>query len=603
MNAISTTKKWVSLALSTLILLHFVSCQKPFGDERVSTPPITSVDLTTKISSSVSGFVTDENDAAVKSASVKVGSQVVSTDKYGFFEIKNEQVVKNAAIVSVTMQGYFPGIRTYMAEQNKSAFVRIKLIPKTTAGTFNGTAGGSATLTSGLKISLPGNAVVNAMTGATYTGTVTIASSWINPAAADLDRIMPGDLRALDAGGSFKQLITYGMAAVELSGSAGEKLQVAPGKKASISFPLPSTLAAAAPASISLWYFDEAIGLWKEEGTAVKTGNNYEGEVSHFSFWNCDVPANFVQVNMTIKDNKGNPVSYSHVKISRVSNPTSAAFGYTDSSGYVSGSVPANEQLKLEIFSTSSCGTPLHTQTFSTGSTNIALGVITINTSTGLATITGNATTCANTPVLNGFIIMKKGNQYYRYPLSNTGSFSITTILCNNSATSVQLIAEDITAGQQGNPSTHTVIAGDNAIGNLQACGITTQQFLNFTINGVSHNYSAPGDSLILRPEQSGTTIANFYLGASRLVAPYQNTYIAWKGQGIAVGSVQPLLLFATQLINDSTTMPAPINVNITELGIAGQFVSGNFTGAFRGAAPTNTLYNVTCSFRVRRYF
>ena len=87
------------------------------------------------------------------------------------------------------------------------------------------------------------------------------------------------------------------------------------------------------------------------------------------------------------------------------------------------------------------------------------------------------------------------------------------------------------------------------------------------------------------------------------MVAPYQNVYVAWKGQGIAVGSAQPLDKFVTDLINDSTTIPTPINVNITELGIAGQFVSGNFTGVFRGSAPGNTIYNVTCSFRVRRYF
>lgn len=603
MKAISTAKKYVPLVLGTLIVFYFLSCQKPLTDERVGPPALPSADLTTKVSSSVSGFVTDENDVAVKAASVKVGSQVVTTDEYGFFEVKNEPVVKNSATVSVTVPGYFPGIRTYMAEQSKSAFVRIKLIPKTISGNISGSTGGTITLTNGLKVSLPVNAVVNAITGAAYTGIVSVAASWINPTAADLDRIMPGDLRALDTSGAFKQLVTYGMAAVELTGSGGEKLQVATGKKASISFPILLALAGSAPATIPLWYFDEAVGLWKEEGSAIKTGNNYEGEVSHFSFWNCDVPANFVQVNMTIKDSKGNPVSFSQVKISRLNNPASAAYGYTDSSGYVSGAVPSNEQLKLEVFSASACGTPLHTQTFNSGSTNLSLGVIIINTSTGLATITGTATTCANAPIVNGFIIMKKSNQYYRYPVSNTGAYSFTTILCNNTATPIELIAEDITGGQQGNPSTHLIVAGNNTIANLQACGVTTQQFLNLTINGVSHNYTAPADSLVLRPEQAGTSIANFYLAASRMATPGQSTKFIWSGQGIAVGSAQPLILFATEWTTDSLTMTAPINVNITELGITGQFISGNFTGAFRGPAPGNTLYNITCSFRARRYF
>ncbi len=601
MTAVSAQTKWRLIFLPLLLSVLF-SCQKLI-DEGNITDPVIPVDLATKVSSSVSGFVTDENDEPVPSASVKVGLQTVTTDEYGYFEVRNEQVVKSAATVSVSMGGYFPGIRTYMAEQNKAVFVRIKLIPKNISGNFSGGTGGTVTLPDGLKIALPANAVVNATTGAAYTGMVNVAASWINPTAADLDRIMPGDLRGVDVSGGFKQLTTYGMAAVELTGSTGEKLQVAPGKKAALSFPVPAALQATAPATIPLWFFDEVTGLWKEEGAAVKTGNVYEGEVSHFSFWNCDVPANFVQVNMTVKDSNGNPVSYVHAKISRVTNPQSAASGYTDSTGYVSGAVPANAQLKLEIFSSYACGNPIHTQTFTTANSNIALGVITINTTSAVASITGTATTCANTPVINGFIIMKKGNHYYRYPLSNTGTFQFTTLLCSNTGTSVELIAEDIAASQQGNPTSHNINAGNNAVGNLQACGVTTQQFVNLTINGVSHNYSAPGDSLSLRPAQSGTTLMGFFLSASRMASPFQYTDFAWTGQNIASGSTQSLLEFTSQLINDSTTIINPISVNITEFGAVGQFVSGNFTGILRGAAPANSNYNITCSFRVRRYF
>ncbi len=602
MTTFSFKPKWGLIILPLCLLSILFSCQKQVSDDN-AVLPVNPVDLTTKVSSSVSGFVTDENDAPVQSASVKVGMQTVTTDEYGFFEVKNEQVVKNAATVSVNMAGYFPGIRTYIAEQNKAAFVRIKLIPKNTSGNFSGSTGGTVTLPNGLKISLPANAVVNATTGVAYTGTVNVAASWINPTASDLDRIMPGDLRGVDVTGGFRQLTTYGMAAVELIGSAGEKLQIATGKKAALSFPIPATLSASAPASIPLWYFDETSGLWKEEGSALKAGSSFEGEVSHFSFWNCDVPSNFVQVNMTVKDNNGNPVSYAHVKISRVSNPQSAASGYTDSAGYVSGAVPANAQLKLEIFSNYGCGTAIHTQTFTTATSNVSLGVITINTATAVATITGTATTCANTPVINGFIIMKKGHQYYRFPLSNTGTFHFTTLLCSTTGTSVELIAEDNAASQQGNPSTHNIIAGNNAVGNLQACGVTTQQYVNLTINGVSHNYSAPVDSLTLRPAQSGTTLAGFYLSASRMVSPFQYTDFSWTGQNIASGSTQSLTSFSTQAINDSTTIVSPINVNITEFGTIGQFVSGNFTGVLRGAAPANTNYTINCSFRVRRYF
>ncbi len=55
------------------------------------------------------------------------------------------------------------------------------------------------------------------------------------------------------------------MAAVELTGTSGELLQIATGKKATLTLSIPSSLAASAPATIPLWFFDEAKGLWKEE--------------------------------------------------------------------------------------------------------------------------------------------------------------------------------------------------------------------------------------------------------------------------------------------------------------------------------------------------
>jgi hypothetical protein len=106
--------------------------------------------------------------------------------------------------------GFFKGIKTYIATANKSAFFRIKLIPKTSAGTVNGTAGGVVTLTSGLSINFPASAVVNASTNAAYTGTVTVAAFYINPTATDLNSIMPGDLRGLNTDGELKLLTTYG---------------------------------------------------------------------------------------------------------------------------------------------------------------------------------------------------------------------------------------------------------------------------------------------------------------------------------------------------------------------------------------------------------
>jgi hypothetical protein len=84
---------------------------------------------------------------------------------------------------------------------------------------------------------------------------------------------------------------------------------------------------------------------------------------------------------------------------------------------------------------------------------------------------------------------------------------------------------------------------------------------------------------------------------------PSQSTNFNFSGAGIAAGSSQILYNFNSQMITDSTSITNPINVNITEYGAVGQFISGNFTGTLTGSAPTNTPYNIVCSFRVRRYY
>ena len=589
--------RFLRAIIPVFAIVFFLSCQKDL-DYVVTDAQLP--DLTTKVTSSVSGFVTDENNAAVQGASVTVGTIPTTTDKYGFFQVKNVQVVKNAAVVTVNFPGYFKGIKTYIAAENKAAFFRIKLIRKTNSGTINATSGGIVSLSNGLIVTLPADAVVNAGTAVAYTGTVNVASHWIDPTATDLNETMPGDLRGISTDGSLKMLTTYGMAAVELTGSAGELLQIATGKKATLTLTIPASILSSAPASIPLWSFDETKGLWKEEGQATKTGNTYVGEVSHFSFWNCDVPAVYAQFNCTVHDAAGNPIPFTLVKIS-IAGTNTSAYGYTDSTGYVGGAVPGNAQLVLEIFTSYNCGTPVYTQNFSTTTGVISLGVITVTSSLGTATVSGTVTDCFNAPVTNGYIIMINGYWYYRYPVSSTGTFSFTSVLCNNTAT-VIFIAEDLVGLQQSNPLTYTLTTGANAIGNLQACGVSTTQFVSYSIDGgtTTTTYTPPIDSLT----QGGNgTSAVSYISGSANGAGYVE--FSYSNAGIGVGSAQNLLGFTTSQFvpNTQTTIPTPISVNITEYGAVGQYISGNFTGAVVSTVPPTTTYNIVCSFRVRRNF
>ena len=94
------------------------------------------------------------------------------------------------------------------------------------------------------------------------------------------------------------------MMAVELQGASGESLNIAEGSTATLTFPIPQEILGNAPAEIPLWSFNENLGLWVEESVASLQGSNYVGEVSHFSFWNCDAPFELVELSFQLVDHK-----------------------------------------------------------------------------------------------------------------------------------------------------------------------------------------------------------------------------------------------------------------------------------------------------------
>lgn len=579
-----------------MISIAFFACEKemslgvPAKETGADAP-----DLTTRISSSVSGFVTDENNAAAAGASVSFGASTAVTDSYGYFEIRNVQVVKNAAVVTVTKSGYFPGIKTYAATTGRKAFFRIKLIPKVSSGSFNSSTGGAVTLPSGLGVSLPAGAVVNAATGASYTGVVNVASFWINPAAADLTQIMPGDLRGLDNAGSMKGLTTYGMAAVELRTPAGEKLQVAPGRKATITMPMTGSVLANAPASIPLWYFDESNGLWKQEGSATKTGSAYVGDVSHFSYWNCDLPNAIVPLTFTVVNSLGNPLANVHVEITPTTpNSWSHIGGYTDSTGFVSVFVTPNASYNLSLIS-NGCNNASYTQSFSVGTTAVDLGTLTLGASITY-TLTGTATDCSNVPVSNGYVVLQNGG-FERHSISATGTFSFTALMCNSGNTAT-IAAVNAAANQQSPSLTVTPVAGVNAIGNLQACTLSSSEFINYSIDGVSYSVSGASATYTYSGNSDSTHVVGW--------AGNHYVDLAFKHTGIAANSMQVIeSFFSTNLPTGMYTAPATIsNIHITEYGNINEFVAGNFTATvFTTFATPVVSSTVACSFRVRRSY
>jgi hypothetical protein len=342
---------------SRLLMLAFFACTfilcgcKKNSVEEIYTPIVKPAipDFSTLVNASVNGFITDENGNAITGASIKGGTVTAVTDEYGYFKISNTGFAKSAGFIEVNKTGYFTGYRTFLPAEGKETFIRLQLIPKTTAGTIEAATGGAISITGGATVTLPANAIVIASNNAAYPGLVNVAVHWFNPSEMQTTALtMPGNLTGVDSAGYLNVLQTFGMLAVELTGSNGELLQIASGKKASLHFPLPSSLQSIAPAYIPLWHFDETKAVWRQEGHAIKNGNSYEGEVSHFSYWNCD--AGFALVNFTAQlvDTSLRPLVNVPVSVTANNLPNISRTAYTDTNGIVTGLVPASSHLILK---------------------------------------------------------------------------------------------------------------------------------------------------------------------------------------------------------------------------------------------------------------
>jgi hypothetical protein len=551
------------------------------------------------VSASVRGIVVNENNLPVAGAVVTSGTNTTTTDSYGAFRFNNISLSKANGYVKVTRTGYFTGSRTFISIAGRTHNVRIKLLPKTNTGSFAGSAGGTINITGGGKLVMPANAVTDA-SGNAYAGTVNVAMRWIDPASNDLPNILPGDLRAVTTTNEERGLQTFGMLGVELTDNSGQPVKIATGKKAELTFPVPASLQANAPATIDLWHFDETTGRWKQEGTATRTGNNYIAQVSHFSFWNCDASFPVVNLCMTVV-NAGNnsPLNNTQVRIKRPNG--SYGYGRTDSSGNLCGKVPKNEALVLEIIGQCDFNEVMYSQNIGPFSGDASLGTIASTlVATNTLTITGTLVNCSNVNVTNGVAIIYTSNaNSYSVPVTD-GAFSLTIVRCAGEAVNFSILGVDYATLQQGMPVSGSGTSGTVNVGTVQACGTSSTQFFELMIDGNPFNFAAPPDNIScsdsLLSGNNVISVTGIKIGGNS----YASFSFILNGSTGAQDLLTCRIYYWIFGLGETISSPIP-TVNITTLGppVTG-FIEGNFNIQMNFDI-TPTPKNVVCTFRVRR--
>ncbi len=506
-------KKLIQLSFIAVLFFAVNSCKKnDANNNNVIVPYETGKTITTV----VAGKVTDQTGTALNNVQITIGSTTITTDVNGSFIIPKASLGEKIGFIKATKDGYFAGSRTIMPKEKVINNIVIQLVKKTQSGTFTNASGGTITVATGGSIVFPVNAVVT-KSGASYTGAVKVSAYFLDPTSKDCYKEMPGDLRGINTSNNEQVLTSYGMMAVELNGSNGEALQLATGKTATLTFPVVAATQSKAPATIPLWFFDETKGMWVEQGTATKVGNNYVGTVSHFTWWNCDWGGGPITLTATFVDQNGNPLNNYHVWMLPANNSWGGGHGYTASDGSLTGNIPANENIIIKVESNSYCGstyTTLYTSTVGPFTQNTNLGNIVI--SLALPTtiiIKGTVVDCINNPVINGYAVIHFNNNVYYAHIANS-LFNLSNTYCTSVPIGTATVdVFDLTTLIQNTTSATVNVTGAGTfnVGQIAACGV--QNFVHYTATFVDQNGNAltsfyvsfTGDSTTTTDSQTST--------------------------------------------------------------------------------------------------
>lgn len=537
----------------------------------------TGLDLGSSIQRDFMGRIVDEADLPLENVVVSIGAKVASTDANGMFIINIAHVKQRQAFITAELPGYIKGMHSVVPTQGTNQ-LKIMLVAENLSGTVASGTNSNVTLSNGTKVSFDGN--FKDENGNAYSGSVDVYMYHLDPANPNVQDVMPGNLQAKNANGEERVLETYGMIHVELKGDAGQTLNIADGSVAELEFPVDPAQTGVAPSIIPLWHFDETNGFWVEDGEALLVGGKYIGEVSHFSWWNCDAQFPTVTVCLNIVDNANTPVSNVKVELWR-SGATYSRSGYSDVNGEICGLIPANETLTLKAFN--QCGNLEYTTTIGPFSTDSNIGNIVLNSVTS-TTITGNLVDCSNVNVTNGYVVLDYGNQFAASQITN-GAFAFSVLQCPNV---LDFTLEGVNYDTFQSTNELSFNFTNSNIGNIIACNAVTEYVsvqvdsneIDYYITSIDANAYQQGIGFSINAHSnSGTADESFYFNLGSITSGNYS-----QGQF----GLQASNIFMDYSIQNN------LQLNLASYGSVGNYIDATINGTFIDTSGNIRTLSVT---------
>lgn len=409
--------------------LFILSCRNDeydlsLGDQTPIDDPVIFVET------NLSGLIKDENGGLLSDVEIVVNGEMTKTDLNGFFTFKNLMLSNTGTLVKLEKEGYFQSFKFANGWPGENSYLGVTMIEKKSSQ-FSSDQSTSVITNGGGRIEFQENSIVD-QNDMPYQGSVRVYYHWYDPSSIDLLETMPGDLRGVNDGNESVQLTTFGMMAVELEGDSGQALKLKQGSTATLKFPVPSGTDIEGITNMPTWHLDEFTGNWMQEGEANLVDGNWVTEVSHFSFWNCDMPGDVARLSGELVNEGGTPIANT-VIIAKNSFDNTTASAVTNQMGRFQGFVPSGATLTLNILN---CGELLEIYSVGLIEEDTDLGIITFDYDLETEFI-GQLIDCAGLPISNGYVTIETASDAQLGVADQNGMISIIFNDCNETEATI----------------------------------------------------------------------------------------------------------------------------------------------------------------------
>ncbi len=410
-----------------LLILGFWSCRKDF--ERIDPMPeifmpellddFVPADQT--VNSSLNGFVTDANQNPLPDVLVSLNGIITTTDLYGHFFYTDTPMNAEGSLVELELANFHKQSKRFFPTADATERMDIVMTEIEDETGLNANQGGSLTLDEGILLEYPESAFISS-DGNTYTGMVTVGSTFIEANAENFALVAPGNFQAVNIENELVSLEAESLLQISYFDEEGNDLLI--NSDAALTVQLPNALA-----NTEAWYYASAFGLYTLNTQTAIENNILSVELAHNAFilFGENYESELKTIQLSAQDGTG---LLEDLKTElRTEDGTILQSVRTNNEGLAKVHSPtiASGTLQLE----DACGNIVYNKAFSDVNDVVAVEDV------SLKTLEGDLYDCDVIPVQDGVVAIEQGDQVRFHHLSNT-TFSLSLQTCDGGNAGIQ---------------------------------------------------------------------------------------------------------------------------------------------------------------------